>query len=138
MTKLLCTACAAAMSLAATVSGFPAYAKSGPDPVGPAGFTDIRFDHDYRDGSHRGGWHGGWDHPYYRHGWGGGWVPPAAGFVAGMILGDAIASQPVYERVVPVGGAHVRWCYEHHANYNPYSNTFRDGYGYRHVCYAPV
>ena len=139
MYKLLCTACAASMSLAAMASTAPAYAMSGPSLASDqAGFTDVRYDHGY----HGGGWHGGggWGHPYYRHGgWGGGWwIPPAAGFVTGAIIGNAIAGPRVYERVAPAGNAHVRWCYEHHANYNPYNNTFRDGYGYRHICYAPV
>lgn len=140
MNKLLCTACAAAMSLVAMASTAPAYAMGGPSPASDQfGFTDVRYDHGWHGGS---GWHGGggWRHPYYRHGgWGGGWwVPPAAGFVTGAIIGDAIAGPRVYERVVPTGNAHVRWCYAHHASYNPYNNTFRDNYGYRQVCYAPV
>lgn len=142
MNKLLCTACAAAMSLAAMASTATAYAMPAPafSSSNQSGIVDVRYDH-----GGAGGWHGGggWGHPYYRHGgWRGGydgwWIPPAAGFVTGAIIGNAIAGPRVYERVVPAGNAHVRWCYEHHAGYNPYNNTFRDGYGYRHVCYAPV
>lgn len=72
--------------------------------------------------------------PGYRR-YGDNWYPAAA-FIAGAIVGGAIASQP---REVYRGGgdAHTQWCYNRYRSYRAYDNTFQPNYGSRRQCNSP-
>ncbi|MCO5063245.1 MAG: BA14K family protein [Rhizobiaceae bacterium] len=65
---------------------------------------------------------------------------PAGAFVAGALLGGALAAPaPVY-REPPRGmysDAHVRWCYNRYRSYRAYDNTFQPYNGPRQQCYSP-
>jgi len=67
---------------------------------------------------------------------------PAGAFVAGALLGGALAAPPapVYRepvRRVYGGDAHVRWCYNRYRSYRAYDNTFQPYNGPRQQCYSP-
>jgi hypothetical protein len=63
------------------------------------------------------------------------WFPPAA-FIAGAIIGGAVASQP-RTAVVQVGSAHVQWCYNRWKSYREYDNSYQPYHGPRQVCQSP-
>lgn len=152
MKKILSTICAAAMGLTAIVSTMtPAGAAPVLFPKLEAGASDVQQVRDgpgrfYRRGNNY--YYNG--HRGYRHsrpGWrqyDGWWFPPAA-FVAGAIIGGAIASQPapVYREPVPVyrqpryGDAHVEWCFDRYRSYRAYDNTFQPNNGPRKQCVSP-
>ena len=83
----------------------------------------------YRGQRHaRSGWrqHQGW------------WFPPAA-FMAGAIIGGAIA-QPQPAPRPPRRGlnqAHVQWCYDRYRSYRSWDNTFQPYQGPRRACRSP-
>jgi len=86
----------------------------------------MRSGHPYYHG------HRGYDH--YRHGYrryNGYWFPPAA-FIAGAIIGGAVASPPVSS-----GSAHVRWCEQQYRSYDPRTDTFQPYNGPRKRCVSP-
>jgi hypothetical protein len=90
---------------------------------------------DYRRGYYRG--HRGYRNyrPGYRRYDDGFWYPAGA-FVAGAIIGGAIAnSQP--EVVIREGGDHTQWCYNRYRSYRAYDNTFQPNNGPRQQCYSP-
>ena len=68
---------------------------------------------------------------------------PAGAFVAGALLGGALAAPPapVYRepvrRVYRGGDAHVQWCYNRYRSYRAYDNTFQPYNGPRQQCYSP-
>lgn len=64
------------------------------------------------------------------------WFPPAA-FIAGAIIGGAIANQPPRARAVPRNRAHVAWCYDRYRSYREWDNTFQPYNGPRRECYSP-
>jgi hypothetical protein len=152
MKKLLLTLCAAAMAVTAIASSM-VEANAAPVllPKLETGSTGIQ---QVRDGGERfyrrGNYYYYNGHRGYRHsrpGWrehNGWWFPPAA-FIAGALIGGAIASQPapVYREPEPVyrqpsyGDAHVRWCYERYRSYRSYDNTFQPNYGPRQQCVSP-
>lgn len=66
----------------------------------------------------------------YRNGW---WFPGGA-FVAGAIIGGAIANSNNNYRG---GNAHVQWCYDRYRSYRAYDNTFQPYNGGRQQCYSP-
>ncbi len=70
---------------------------------------------------------------YRRHG--DYWFPPAA-FIAGAIIGGAIANQPTRE-VYRGGNAHVEWCYARYKSYRASDNTFQPYNGPRRQCNSP-
>jgi len=100
---------------------------------------------------HHGGWHGhyrgfhhhggyGWYHGHrgyrhYHHGYRyyNGWWFPAAAFLGGAIIGNALAPHTVYRG----GSAHVRWCYEHYRSYRASDNTYQPYHGPRRQCVSP-
>lgn len=152
MKKLLLTVCAAAMAATAIASSM-VEANAAPVllPRLESGVTDIQQVRDggerfYRRGNNY--YYNG--HRGYRHsrpGWrehNGWWFPPAA-FIAGAIIGGAIASQPapVYREPAPVyrqpryGDAHMRWCYDRYRSYQSYDNSFQPNYGPRQECISP-
>jgi hypothetical protein len=93
--------------------------------------------HDRRD--HRRGYYRGYrGYDYYRPGYrrydDGFWYPAGA-FVAGAIIGGAIANQP--RVVVREGGDHTQWCYNRYRSYRAYDNTFQPNNGPRQQCYSP-
>jgi hypothetical protein len=73
---------------------------------------------------------------YWRHrhgGWGWG---PGAGFVAGAIIGGALAARPYYgpppAYVVPDDA--VGYCMQRFKSYDPASGTYLGYDGFRHPC----
>lgn len=96
---------------------------------------------------HRGGWgyyNGHRGYREYRHGYrqyNGWWFPPAA-FVAGAIIGGAIANQPavapppVYAPV-RLSAAHVNWCTNRWKSYRVSDNTYQPLNGPRQACVSP-
>lgn len=72
--------------------------------------------------------------PGYRqyNGW---WFPPAA-FIAGAIIGGAIANEPPIQ-YRPRGDAHVSWCYNRYRSYRASDNTFQPYNGPRRQCVSP-
>lgn len=65
------------------------------------------------------------------------WFPPAA-FIAGAIIGGAIANQPpVQYRPRGGGNAHVQWCYDRYRSYDARSNTYQPYNGPRRQCNSP-
>lgn len=158
MRKVISTICAAVFSVTGIVVAAPASAA----PIQPmklennmTGIQQVQHRHGGRAqyhgprGYHRGGFYQHRGHPYYNGhrgyryanpGWrryNGWWFPPSA-FVAGAIVGGAIASQPapVYRAPQP-GSAHVRWCYDRYRSYRAYDNTFQPYNGPRQQCYSP-
>ena len=151
MFKIVSSVCAAAMmlTLPLTTPGF-AMPKAAPSWV-EQGVTQVqnrRGDRDWRRGDHRASrdWvrrgdsyylrgHRGYRHhrPGYRHynGW---WFPPAA-FIAGAIIGGAMANPPVEYR--PRGNAHIDWCYARYRSYRASDNTFQPYNGPRRQCVSP-
>ena len=62
---------------------------------------------------------------------------PAGAFIAGAIIGGAIAnSNDGYYRGGG-GSAHVQWCYDRYRSYRAYDNTFQPYNGLRRQCYSP-
>jgi hypothetical protein len=79
--------------------------------------------------------HRGYRH--YRDGYrshGGFWYPPAA-FIAGAIIGGALANQE--PRYRPRGSAHVDWCYDRYRSYRASDNTYQPYNGPRRQCRSP-
>lgn len=63
------------------------------------------------------------------------WFPPAA-FIAGAIVGGAIANPPAQYR--PRGGnAHIDWCSARYRSYRASDNTFQPYNGPRRQCTSP-
>jgi len=94
----------------------------------------------YRHG--RGYWRGhrGYTHrrPGYRY-HSGYWYPPAA-FIAGAIIGGAIAAQPAPRAPsgsYHYGPAHVEWCMGRYRSYRASDNTFQPYSGRRQSCRSP-
>jgi hypothetical protein len=64
------------------------------------------------------------------------WFPPAA-FIAGAIIGGAIANQPAARAPVRAGNAHVNWCQNQYRSYRVSDNTFQPYNGPRRACISP-
>ena len=83
-------------------------------------------------------WRGHRGHREYRPGYrrhGDFWFPPAA-FIAGAIIGGAIASQPP-PRQYYRGDPHLEWCYARYRSYRSSDNTFQPYHGPRRQCHSP-
>lgn len=90
----------------------------------------------------RGNWHNGhrgyrykrhWDDRYYNGFW-----FPAGAFIAGAIVGGAIANSNNGGYYRGGGGsAHVEWCYDRYRSYRASDNTFQPYNGPRRQCYSP-
>lgn len=61
------------------------------------------------------------------------WFPPAA-FIAGAIIGGAIANQPAAR---PSTSAHVQWCYDRWRSYRASDNSYQPYNGPRQQCVSP-
>lgn len=72
--------------------------------------------------------------PGYRR-YGDYWYPGAA-FIAGAIIGGALASPPARE-VYRGGDAHTQWCYDRYRSYRASDNTFQPNSGSRRQCISP-
>lgn len=94
------------------------------------------------------GWYNGHrGYRHYRRGYErhGDWWFPAGAFVAGAIIGGALADpgptyyepRRVYRRVDRYGDAHVQWCYDRYRSYREWDNTFQPYNGPRQECYSP-
>ncbi len=85
---------------------------------------------------HRHGWHNGYQgYRYKRNGYryyNGYWFPAAA-FIAGAVIGGAIANDGGRR----VGSSHVQWCYDRYRSYRASDNTFQPYNGPRQQCYSP-
>lgn len=93
--------------------------------------VERRGDHAYWRG------HRGYRDPrpgYRRHG--DFWFPPAA-FIAGAIIGGALANQPAPPPARYYGNAHVEWCYARYRSYRSSDNTFQPYNGPRRQCRSP-
>ena len=60
-----------------------------------------------------------------------------AAFVAGAIIGGAIANSNTGYYRGGGGSAHVEWCYDRYRSYRAYDNTFQPYNGPRQQCYSP-
>jgi len=143
MRKIISTICAAVLSVTGVAATSPVFAA----PIQP--MTLERAVTDVQQIQHRRGFYRQQGRSFYnghrgyrqaRPGWrryNGWWFPPSA-FIAGAIVGGAIASQPapVY-RAPRAGSAHVRWCYDRYRSYRAYDNTFQPYDGPRQQCYSP-
>ena len=147
MKRLIATACAALMT---TSIPFVAPAVAMPVAAPALSHQNDVVQVQYRDRNFRRGFerrgndsfyngHRGYHdyRPGYRR-YNGFWFPPAA-FIAGAIIGGAIAGQqPPPARVVrPSGNAHVEWCYNRYRSYRASDNTFQPYNGPRKQCYSP-
>ncbi len=85
------------------------------------------------------GWYNGYrGYPYKRHGYryhNGFWFPAGA-FIAGAVIGSAIANNNNYNAYAG-GSAHVQWCYDRYRSYRAYDNTYQPYDGPRRQCYSP-
>lgn len=158
MKKVISAICAAVITLTGVATSGPVIAA----PIQPIkleyGSADVQ-QVQYRDGgrarhygprvNHRGGFHRYGGRPYYNGhrgyryahpGWrryNGWWFPPAA-FVAGAIVGGAIANQPAPVYQAPrAGSAHVQWCSNRYRSYRASDNTFQPNNGPRKQCNSP-
>lgn len=151
MLKIVSSACAALMVVAVPFTA-PAIAMPVPSPQ-----WDAQSVIPVQRGS--GNWHrdsGRWQgrdywvrqgRPYYRGHRGyrhhrpgyrqyrGHWFPPAA-FIAGAIIGGAIANQAPAPRYRGAS-AHVDWCYARYRSYREWDNTFQPYNGPRRQCISP-
>jgi len=66
---------------------------------------------------------------------------PAGAFIAGAVIGGALASPDPYyapRRVYRGGGnSHVEWCYNRYRSYRASDNTYQPYDGPRRQCYSP-
>jgi Ni/Co efflux regulator RcnB len=84
-------------------------------------FNGYRGHREYRRGYRQ---HNGW------------WFPPSA-FIAGAIIGGALANQPVVRAPVQLSAGHVRWCQNRWRSYRVTDNTYQPYNGPRQVCVSP-
>jgi hypothetical protein len=158
MLKIVSSICAAAMALSVPFAAPAAAAMSTPTPAWDRqGAIEVQYrdgyryrngdGYRYRDrdyyryrGDGRGFYRGHRGYRYRRPGYryhDGYWFPPAA-FIAGAIIGGAIASQEPPIRYRPRGGnAHVDWCFARYRSYRAYDNTFQPYHGPRRQCHSP-
>ncbi|QPC86996.1 BA14K family protein [Mesorhizobium sp. NBSH29] len=145
MRKFVTALCAAAVTLTGVATATaPAFAMPMAKPALETATTDVQqVQHRrgyYRHGG-RGYYNGHRGYRNHRRGWrqhNGWWFPPAA-FVAGAIIGGAIA-QPTYRQAPayrPAGNAHVQWCYNKYRSYRASDNTYQPYNGPRQQCYSP-
>lgn len=84
------------------------------------------------------GWYNGHrGYPYKRLGYrfhNGFWFPAGA-FIAGALIGGAIANNNTYYR--GGGSSHVQWCYDRYRSYREWDNTWQPYNGPRRVCNSP-
>jgi len=148
MFRITSTLCAAAMALSVPVAA-PAIAMPMTAPAWQQQDTiQVQRGGPRRGFERRGGRYYYNGHRGYRErragyrqheGW---WFPPAA-FIAGAIIGGAIANQPPPVRVVPRGRAmprqhaHIEWCYARYRSYRDWDNTFQPYNGPRRQCVSP-
>ncbi len=62
---------------------------------------------------------------------------PAGAFIAGALIGSAIANQPRYVAPSRGGGSHEQWCYDRYRSYRAWDNTYQPYNGPRRPCYSP-
>ncbi|WP_157019015.1 BA14K family protein [Mesorhizobium xinjiangense] len=66
------------------------------------------------------------------------WWFPAGAFVAGAIIGGALAQPPRTDyRVRRLSQSHVNWCYNRYRSYRASDNTFQPYNGPRRACVSP-
>lgn len=150
MKRILSAVLAGAMVVSGAALGSAAMAF-------PAGTAKAELGSGLIDVQHRRGYYRHGPHVYHnghrgsfrpRPGWrryNDAWFPPAA-FIAGAIIGGAIARElapppppPVY-RGGPAAGlppAHVQWCAQRYRSYRAYDNTFQPYNGPRRPCRSP-
>lgn len=152
MNKLFSTICAATVAIGTSLST-AAPVSAAPIAVKPAGASssDViqvqerwhrRGFYRDRDRAWYNGHRGYREHRrgYRRHG--DFWFPAGA-FVAGALIGGALASPDPYYRPAPrrvyrsYGSAHVEWCYNRYRSYRAGDNTFQPYNGPRQQCYSP-
>ena len=86
------------------------------------------------------GWYNGYrGYPYKRYGYryhNGFWFPAGA-FIAGALIGSAIANSNNYYPRYAGSSAHERWCYSRYRSYRAWDNTFQPYHGPRRQCHSP-
>jgi hypothetical protein len=100
---------------------------------------DVRGDSSIHRRGDRHYWRGHRGYRDYRPGYrrhGDFWFPPAA-FIAGAIIGGAIANQEPPVQYRPRGGAHAEWCFNRYRSYRASDNTFQPYNGPRRQCVSP-
>lgn len=156
MLKIVSSVCAAMMAMTAPFAtpalampmASPSWAEQGTTQVQYRLYEDRYWDRDGNPQVHRlrrGDYVRRGDRYYLRghrgyreyrpgyqryNGW---WFPPAA-FIAGAIIGGAIANQPPPARYRPSGSAHVEWCYARYRSYRASDNTYQPYNGPRRQC----
>ncbi len=98
--------------------------------------------HERRGFERRGQWgyfNGHRGHREFRRGYrqhNGWWFPPSA-FIAGAIIGGAMANQPAVRPPVHLSANHVRWCQDRWRSYRISDNTYQPSNGPRQLCVSP-
>lgn len=139
MLKIVSSICAALMVV---VVPFSAPAVAMPVPQQPA--WDAQHAIPVQHGSHYKWRHG---RPYYRGHRGyrsfrpgyqrhGNYWFPAGAFIAGAIIGGALANQSA-PRWGSATNAHINWCYSRYRSYRASDNTFQPHNGPRRQCRSP-
>jgi len=146
MNKLFSTFCAAAVTLTAVAAAAPAVAAPMPKlniENGNLSARSIQHRRGFYRDNNRNYFNGHRGYRDYRAGWrrhNGYWFPPAA-FIAGAIIGGALAQPAPLHRPAPAyrpaGNAHVQWCHDRYQSYRAYDNTFQPYNGPRQQCYSP-
>jgi hypothetical protein len=156
MKRLTSYLCAAAMAV--STAGFGVVgANAQPMPVptniqAPGPFGDViqvnRHRGERQHWRDRRGFERRGDRAYYRgyrgyrharpgwrqhQGW---WFPPAA-FIAGAIIGGAIAQPPAPPPRRGLSQAHIEWCFDRYRSYRVSDNTFQPYHGPRRQCRSP-
>lgn len=162
MKKLFSALCATALAASVAVSGALPAAAAPMAPQAPVAaksdVTQVQSNQVWKkrnwQGNQRrnGNWNNGnWNnngpkygwykghrgYPYKRPGYryyNGFWFPAGA-FVAGAIIGGAIANNN--NNYSGGGSSHVQWCYDRYRSYRAYDNTFQPYNGPRQQCYSP-
>ncbi len=156
MKTLLSGFCGAVAMAVATVSVMPAEAAPmfvAHTQAAPSDVIQVRDGWRRNRGGHwdgNYGWYNG--HRGYRRyqpgfrSYNGFWFPGAA-FIAGAVIGNALAdSDPYYDepyygeryyRRDYSGGSHVDWCYNRYRSYRSWDNSFQPYHGPRQQCYSP-
>lgn len=165
MKKFLSALCATALTAAVGITGvIPATAAPAYVPqvqsTGQSDVIQVREKFKWKKGQRRGGkqWRSGSRHSQWRQGhrrgngwynghrgyrykrpgyrYHDGWWYPGGAFIAGAIIGGAIAnSNNNYAR--SGSSSHVEWCYDRYRSYRAYDNTYQPYNGPRRQCYSP-
>ena len=109
--------------------------RTGSGTKGGIGTTNNWNNNNFRRSGNYGYYNGHRGYRYKRNGYryyNGFWFPAGA-FIAGAVIGGAIANSNNYAG----GNSHVQWCYDRYRSYRASDNTFQPYNGPRQQCYSP-